>query len=78
MVSIIIPTLNEASQIGDTLRALQVVEGEKEILVVDGGSEDETVAVAMAAGAMVLESGRGRGTQQHAGALLVQKGRRER
>ena len=69
MVSIIVPALNEASQIGDTLRALQALEGEKEILVVDGGSEDQTVEVAVRAGVSVLQSARGRGAQQHAGAL---------
>jgi rSAM/selenodomain-associated transferase 2 len=71
MVSIIVPTLNEASQIGDTLRVLQALDGEKEILVVDGGSEDETVSMAVAAGAIVIESTRGRGMQQHAGALAT-------
>jgi len=71
MVSIIVPTLNEAGQITETLRALQAMAGEKEILVVDGGSEDETVALARAAGAIVIESGRGRGAQQHAGAMAA-------
>ena len=69
MVSIIVPALNEALQIRNTLRVLQALEGEKEILVVDGGSEDETAAIAQAAGAIVLQSPRGRGVQQHAGAL---------
>src|SRR3954447_25371522 len=71
MVSIIVPTLNEASQISATLHALQALDGRKEILVVDGGSEDETVSSAIAAGAIVVESARGRGTQQHAGALAA-------
>jgi rSAM/selenodomain-associated transferase 2 len=71
MVSIIVPALNEASQIGNTLSALQCLEGQKEIIVVDGGSEDQTVALATAAGVKVLESARGRGTQQHAGALAA-------
>lgn len=71
MVSIIVPTLNEASQIGDTLGALQALGGEKEILVVDGGSEDQTVSIAIAAGATVLKGSRGRGMQQHAGALAA-------
>lgn len=71
MVSIIVPTLNEASQIPDTLRALQALDGEKEILVVDGGSQDETVSIAIAAGAITIESARGRGMQQHAGALAA-------
>lgn len=71
MVSIIVPTLNEAAQISQTLQALQALAGEKEILVVDGGSEDETVALARAAGVIVIESARGRGVQQHAGAMAA-------
>jgi rSAM/selenodomain-associated transferase 2 len=71
MVSIIVPALNEATQIGRTLAVLRNLEGEKEIFVVDGGSEDETVALARCGGANVIESARGRGTQQHAGALAA-------
>ena len=69
MVSIIVPALNEASHMAATLRALQALEGDKEILVVDGGSEDRTVDMANQAGVRVLRSARGRGVQQHAGAL---------
>ena len=71
MVSIIVPTLNEAAQISQTLQALMALAGEKEILVVDGGSEDETVALARGAGVIVIESARGRGVQQHAGAMAA-------
>ena len=71
VVSIIVPTLNEAAQIRDTLRALQALEGEKEIVVVDGGSADETAVIARAAGAIVVESARGRGIQQHAGTIAA-------
>ncbi len=69
MVSIIVPALNEAAQIGQTLTALENLEGEKEILVVDGGSEDNTVALARNRGITVVHSNRGRGIQLHAGAL---------
>ncbi|MEP6717442.1 MAG: TIGR04283 family arsenosugar biosynthesis glycosyltransferase [Terriglobia bacterium] len=68
-ISIVVPALNEAVCIVDTLRALQQLEGEKEIIVVDGGSSDETRALACAQGARVLLAGPGRGTQMHAGAL---------
>ncbi len=46
-VSIIVPTLNEAEWLGRTLRHLSLLEPTAwEILVVDGGSEDKTVALA--------------------------------
>jgi rSAM/selenodomain-associated transferase 2 len=68
-VSIIVPALNEAEGIAETLCSLQQLEGEKEIIVVDGGSSDETCALAAAEGARVLVAPPGRGTQMHAGAL---------
>jgi rSAM/selenodomain-associated transferase 2 len=46
-VSIIIPTLNEAGCLERTLRHLQgLYPPAKEIIVVDGGSQDETIAIA--------------------------------
>ena len=67
-VSIIIPTLNEADSIIPTLDALKPFAGETEIIIVDGGSIDETEAIAGGYGVRVLRVGRGRGTQMHAGA----------
>ncbi len=72
MVSIIVPALNEASQIRETVLSLQSLEGEIEILIVDGGSHDETAAIARSLGVTVLVSAPGRGIQQHAGALQSQ------
>lgn len=69
MVSIIVPALNEAGQIADTLRVLQDLCGDKEVLVVDGGSADRTADIARAAGVRVIESEPGRGTQMHVGAV---------
>jgi rSAM/selenodomain-associated transferase 2 len=68
MVSIIVPTLNEASQITHTLLALKALQGEKELLVVDGGSDDQTVQLVQERGIRVVRSSRGRGVQLHAGA----------
>ncbi|MDQ2833452.1 MAG: TIGR04283 family arsenosugar biosynthesis glycosyltransferase [Acidobacteriota bacterium] len=68
-ISIIVPTLNEQECIAETLRTLQQLEGEKEIIVVDGGSSDETRSLACAQGAQVLTSQPGRGVQMHAGTL---------
>lgn len=45
MVSIIIPTLDEATVIGRTLDRLAESSGEFEVLVADGQSEDETLQV---------------------------------
>ncbi len=64
-LSAIIPTLNSAHSLPDTLRAL---EGVDEIVVVDGGSQDQTIAVAKASGARIVAAQAGRGTQMIAGA----------
>ena len=70
-ISVIIPALNEARSIGATLDAAARVRGLSEVIVVDGGSADGTVEVARSRGARVLTTGRGRGAQMHAGALVA-------
>jgi rSAM/selenodomain-associated transferase 2 len=67
-VSIIIPTLNEASILPTTLEVLQQQPEPFETLVVDGGSTDATTARARAAGATVIDAPRGRGPQMNCGA----------
>lgn len=68
-VSIIIPTLNEASCLERTLHQLSILSPlAKEILVVDGGSKDETVAIASKAGIKVLSCPSGRSLQMNYGA----------
>ncbi|MEJ7694111.1 TIGR04283 family arsenosugar biosynthesis glycosyltransferase [Daejeonella sp.] len=70
MISVIIPAYNEASQIAQTIDAARrsAAGGELEIIVVDGGSADETADVAVHAGAKVLRSGKGRAVQMNYGA----------
>ena len=66
MVSVIIPTLNEAELLPDTLKAIRANRTPHEILVIDGGSADETVAVATEAGSRVINSLRARRATQTA------------
>jgi glycosyltransferase involved in cell wall biosynthesis len=70
-LSIIIPALNEADALPETLAAARVGCPGAEIIVVDGGSSDTTTTVARVAGALVLNSERGRGKQQNAGAFVA-------
>ncbi|MBW4680259.1 MAG: TIGR04283 family arsenosugar biosynthesis glycosyltransferase [Microcoleus vaginatus WJT46-NPBG5] len=72
-VSIIIPTLNEATSLGRTLRYLQALDPAAwEVIVVDGGSEDETVEIAKAAGVPVeMCDRRGRSIQMNQGAKVA-------
>jgi rSAM/selenodomain-associated transferase 2 len=67
-VSVIIPTVNEEAALGSTLDALARMRGAVEVIVVDGGSNDGTLAVAGAHGVRALKAARGRGVQMHAGA----------
>src|SRR5579862_4623630 len=50
-LTVVIPTLNEAVQIGDAIADLQWAD---EIIVIDGGSKDDTTSIAERAGARVL------------------------
>ncbi len=68
--SIVIPALNAATTLGRTLDGLRR-EGTGqtgEIIVVDGGSDDATVAIADARGVRVVSAPRGRGRQLARGA----------
>ena len=67
MISVIIPVLNEEKLIGKTLENLRRMEGEFEVLVIDGGSTDKTVAIAKKY-APVIASKKGRAVQMNTGA----------
>jgi rSAM/selenodomain-associated transferase 2 len=62
-ISVVIPSLNEADLLGQGLQSLQNRTGLKEVIVADGGSTDETCDIALKAGALVVESPKGRGLQ---------------
>ncbi|GAB4380471.1 MAG: TIGR04283 family arsenosugar biosynthesis glycosyltransferase [Elainellaceae cyanobacterium] len=72
-LSIIIPTLNEAQYLGRSLRQLQLLNpAAKEVIVVDGGSQDETVAIARSLGAfVVIADCQGRSIQMNQGAAIA-------
>ncbi|HXC89099.1 MAG TPA: TIGR04283 family arsenosugar biosynthesis glycosyltransferase [Stellaceae bacterium] len=66
----LIPTLNDARSLEAALTALRPATP-LEIVVADGGSVDDTPAVAAAAGAKLVAGARGRGSQLAAGAAAA-------
>jgi glycosyltransferase involved in cell wall biosynthesis len=72
-VAIVIPMLNEAAALPRLLRCLQALDPvPAEILAVDGGSTDASVAIAEAAGLRVIRAGaRGRASQVNRGVAAV-------
>jgi len=68
-ISIIIPVLNEESALPAYLPVLQDYRrAGHEVIVVDGGSCDNSVSIAAALADLVVESSPGRGVQMNAGA----------
>ena len=66
-ISVIVPTLNEASILEDSLRAISGL-NPHEIIVVDGRSTDSTILVARRMANLVITSNPGRAYQMNAGA----------
>ena len=66
-ISVIIPTFNESLLLSDTLDRIQQ-HGPHEIIIGDGGSADDTVAIARRMGARVVESACGRAVQMNSAA----------
>lgn len=69
-ISVIIPAFNEEATLKACLESAQRL-NPLEITVVDGGSTDRTREIAQDAGAMVVESQKGRGIQMNVGASLA-------
>lgn len=71
-LSIILPVLDEAARIKATLTALTPYRMRGcELIVVDGGSRDETVALAGPLADRILTASRGRAAQMNAGAAVA-------
>ncbi len=72
-LGVVIPALNAGQSIGATLEAVSAGRGpfRLDIVVVDGGSADDTIAVAQAHGARTITAPPGRGGQLAAGAATV-------
>jgi rSAM/selenodomain-associated transferase 2 len=66
--SIIIPTLNEEQSIVNCLTALQALRASCEIILVDGGSTDNTSGLAKSLVDKVIHSAKGRAVQMNRGA----------
>lgn len=74
VISVIIPVVNEAENLRlliPGLASLAHSPEELEVIVVDGGSSDPSVATASSLGAVVLSSPKGRACQMNAGARVA-------
>ncbi len=70
-LSVVIPVLNAAAALPRTLAA--VTADSAEIILIDGGSRDGTLALGAAAGGRVIQTERGRGVQLAAGVALARQ-----
>ena len=70
LISIIIPTLNEADNIKEAIISSQS-SSNVEIIVVDGGSKDETLLIAKSLNVKVIISPPGRANQMNTGAMAA-------
>lgn len=71
-ISIIIPVLNEAERLADSLQALQALRGCCQLLVADGGSVDGSLDIAAPLVDQAITSPRGRAIQMNAAAQWAQ------
>ncbi len=66
-ISVIIPALNEEVRIAETIQRVKLAPVE-EVILVDGGSSDQTVPIAESLGARIMQTTANRGVQQNLGA----------
>ena len=69
-ISVVIPVLNEAETIAATVDSV-LAGGFGEVVVVDGGSSDDTAIRSQVVGARVISAERGRAVQMNAGAAAA-------
>ena len=67
-MSIVIPVLNEGGRLIESLQSLQRLRTDCELLVVDGGSSDDSLSLATPLADKILSAPRGRAKQMNAGA----------
>jgi rSAM/selenodomain-associated transferase 2 len=70
-VSIIVPVLNEGALLGPLLQRMRRLKGDSEIIVVDGGSSDESMSIACSLADQVITAPRGRASQMNAGGAIA-------
>jgi len=71
-LTIIIPVVNEARHIAVKLQTLQALRNHCQVLLVDGGSEDDSAKIAKPLVDQVIHSPRGRARQMNCGAAHAQ------
>jgi rSAM/selenodomain-associated transferase 2 len=69
-ISIIIPTLNETENIKEAIVTTQL-NTNIEVIIVDGGSKDDTIEIAKSLNVKVILSSPGRAVQMNAGAMAA-------
>ncbi|MCC5608285.1 TIGR04283 family arsenosugar biosynthesis glycosyltransferase [Nostoc sp. CHAB 5834] len=69
-ISIIIPTLNEAENIKEAIATTQH-NTNIEVIIVDGGSKDDTIKIAQSLNVKIISSSPGRAVQMNTGAVAA-------
>src|SRR4051794_9623251 len=71
-VSVVVPTRDAASSLGPCLESIQrQTAAPTELIVVDGGSTDDTVRIAESCGATVVKMGPNRSAQRNRGGEIA-------